>query len=417
MSEGEETYGERAAARLAAIAACSEPGEGVTRLPWTAEHRRALEHVRAWMDEAGLEAALDPAGTLVGRSAGDPTRPVLMLGSHQDSVRQGGAFDGIMGVALACLAVRRLKARHADLPVSLEVVAFADEEGVRFPSALIGPRALAGTLAPETLSLKDRTGVAMDAAMTTFGLDPSAMATVARQPAGMAGYLEVHIEQGPVLERAGLPVGVVTAICGISRHAVTVVGETGHAGTVPMEGRRDALSAAADFIAVVTRAARQKADLRATFGELSLRPNVVNAIPGRVALTLEIRAPEDTARTAFEAEVASLALGLAFEHRVSIETERTYAQPAVTCDSALRGHLERACADIGLAPLPLPSGATHDASAMADLCPVAMLFVRCRGGVSHRPDEHASAEDMGVAVDVLVRAIERVAMEADQHTA
>ncbi len=396
-------------ARLAELARLSETDRGVTRLPWTEQHRATLDRLSEWMEEAGLTTRLDPAGTLIGRAPGPEDRPVLFLGSHQDSVREGGAYDGIMGVVLAIEAARALRVDHADLPVALEVLAFADEEGVRFPTALLGPRALAGTFDTAALELADRDGTSMAEAMRGFGLDPEGIPGLARDPATVAGYLECHIEQGPVLEREDRAAGIVTAICGISRSTIEIEGETGHAGTVPMAGRRDALVAAARSIDRIDRAAQERNSLRATVGRIDVAPGVVNAIPARATLTLEIRSPDDPAREDFETHAAELVEATASETGCAVKASRTYDQPAVTCDSTLQDHMAGAMADLGLPPFHLPSGATHDASAMADLCPVAMLFLRCRGGISHHPDEAAAAADMALGAEILAMTVRRVA--------
>ncbi|APX88533.1 Zn-dependent hydrolase [Brevirhabdus pacifica] len=402
-------YGKLAEARLSEIAGMSATGPGVTRLPWTAEHRRAIGHITSWMQDAGLDVSLDAAGTLIGRTPGMAGRPALLLGSHQDSVRSGGRFDGIMGVAVACLAVRRLADEGVQLPFAVEVLAFADEEGVRFPTALIGPRALAGSFDPTVLEMRDAEGVSMGQAMEGFGLDPGQIPALARRQQDVVGYLEAHIEQGPVLEAADRSLGVVTAICGISRHSVTFEGETGHAGTVPMEGRRDALVAAARFIAAVSDAAAGLEECRATVGKIEAKPGVVNAIPSRVDLTLELRAPTDDMRLAFHAKAQRLGDEIAAESGVSVTLSQTYEQPAVACAPGIKAALTKGMTASQLPLTSLPSGATHDASAMADLCPVGMLFVRCKGGISHRPDEHASAVDMGDAIRVLAETIKVLA--------
>jgi allantoate deiminase len=398
-------WGAEAERRLTEIAACSETTDGVTRLPFTPEHAAANVLIRRWMEQAGLSVHLDAAGTLVGRKAGPEGAPTLLIGSHQDSVRNGGRYDGIMGVVLACLALERLQAEGVALPFGTEVLAFADEEGVRFPTALMGPRALAGTLDPEIFDLTDRAGNRLGAALEAFGGDAEAALTLARDPTRTWGFLEVHIEQGPVLEEENLALGVVTGICGIERNRVRFTGETGHAGTVPMQGRRDALVAASRFVARVHDAACAQPDLRATVGTQEVHPDVVNAIPESVDLTLEVRAPDDADRARFADTARAEGEGLAAAAGLTFEMDRTYAQPAVPCDAPLRGALAKAVtARAGSARL-LPSGATHDTSAMADLCPVAMLFLRCRDGASHSPREFASAADMGLAVEVLAEAL------------
>ncbi|PFG62973.1 allantoate deiminase [Thioclava sp. ES.031] len=394
-----------ASERLSAIAKASEPGPGVTRLPFGPEHEAALDLISEWMRRAGCSVSLDSAGTLIGRREGPPGAPTLLIGSHQDSVREGGAFDGIMGVALGCLALEALGAQ--ELPFAVEVLAFADEEGVRFPTALIGPRALAGTLDPKVFEMTDRAGERLGEALRAFGGDPEKATMLARNPDEIAGYLELHIEQGPVLEAADAPLGVVTAISGIERHRVTVTGEAGHAGTVPMEMRHDALLSASDLVRGVHDMARDHG-IRATVGQLTVSPNVVNAIPARVDLTIEIRAAEDAARDAVGAALGELCAGIAVETLTEIEIEKTYSQPAQACDPDLRARLAAAVeAATGAPAIELPSGATHDASAMADLCPIAMLFVRCKGGVSHNPAEEANGADMGAAVSALAEFLRR----------
>jgi allantoate deiminase len=273
----------------------------------------------------------------------------------------------------------------------------------------MGPRALAGRLDPSVLEMTDAEGMSLRAALAGFGGDPAALSGLARDPGAVLGYVELHIEQGPVLERAGVPLGVVTGICGIERNSLRFLGETGHAGTVPMAGRRDALVAAAGLVAAVPRLAEDFPGLRATVGTLRLSPDVVNAIPSQVDLVLEIRAENDADRVRFAALARAEAGRRAAAAGVSMTFETTYSQPAVACDPGLAGALERAAEACGHAAPRLPSGATHDASAMADLCPVAMLFLRCRGGVSHRPEEHATATDMGAAVEVLARMLAELA--------
>lgn len=394
-------WGQYAQDRLSDIAKSSVDEIGVTRFPFTPEHKAALGVIQSWMAQAGLQVHMDAAGTLIGRKQGPNGAPVLLIGSHQDSVRNGGRYDGIMGVVLGCLALEKLKAEAVELPFSVEILAFADEEGVRFPTALMGPRALAGTFDPAVLDMKDNDGVSLRRALADFGGDPDAVSSLARDPSKTAGYLEIHIEQGPVLEAADAALGIVTGICGIERNTVTFTGDTGHAGTVPMDSRRDALVAASDFISAIHDAAMKIPDLRATVGALSLHPNVVNAIPSKVELTLEIRALDDTVRDKFARSARSVGDRISEFRRVGFSMERTYKQPAVPCDINMIGELEAAVAAIGHTAPRLPSGATHDASAMADLCRTSLLFVRCKDGLSHKPEEFATGNDMGAAIHVI----------------
>lgn len=400
-------WGAEAARRLARLAECSESGPGVTRLPFTPEHRAALDLLTGWMQDAGLAATLDDAGTLVGRLEGPEGAGTFYLGSHQDSVREGGAYDGIMGVVLPILALEKLRADGVTLPFAVEILAFADEEGVRFPTALIGSRALAGAFDPAVLDMADADGTTLRAALTGFGLDPERIAELQRPRQAALGYLEAHIEQGPVLESEGEALGAVTAICGIERHQITVTGETGHAGTLPMQGRRDALVGAAALVEEVNRLAHATPELRGTVGALTVQPNVVNAVPRRVDLTAEFRAPDDATREAAGAALHRFAATRAAELGLQIDISRSYAQPAQPCDPALSDTLRAAIAATGGAGRALPSGATHDASAMADLCPVAMLFLRCRDGISHSPAEHAAPEDLGRGIAAIAAFLAR----------
>ncbi len=395
------TLGEIAQTRLSEIASCSATGAGVTRLPFTPEHRLALNHIRHWMTAAGLEVHMDAAATLVGRLEGPVGSKTLLIGSHQDSVPNGGRYDGIMGVLLPCLALEKLHSDGETLPFSVEILAFADEEGVRFPTALLGPRALAGTYDNSVLDLADQDGVTLRAAITEFGEDPPQLDRLARNPADILGYLETHIEQGPVLETHDAPLGVVTGICGIERNNVRFVGRTGHAGTVPMADRRDALVAASRLIASVADTAKATNTVRATVGAISVQPNAVNAIPETADFPLEVRSISDEARQDFTDQIRVLGAQIARDSGLAFEMEQTYVQPAVACDIDLSETLAGAVQHAGFPLITLPSGATHDASAMSDLCPIAMLFVRCKHGLSHRPDEHANAADMNAAVDAI----------------
>lgn len=394
-------WGRRAANRLGEMAKISAAGPGVTRLPFTREHKMAVALLTKWMKEAGLNVHLDEAGTLVGRHQGQPDAGTFYMGSHQDSIREGGAYDGIMGVVLSILTMERLKKNGVLPSFSVEVLAFADEEGVRWPTALIGSRAIAGTYDPSILNMKDRDGVTLREAIETFGLKPDRIGALKRSKDKALGFLETHIEQGPVLEERDIPLGIVTAICGIERHLMIVTGETGHAGTLPMASRRDALVGAASLVTEINRLANSTQDLRATVGQMNVFPNIVNAIPSEVHFTVELRSPDDEIRSAAGRHLHIWVEKAMSEAGLHLSAECTYRQPAQPCDARLSAQLAQAIPDIAKDRLRLPSGATHDASAMADLCPVAMLFVRCREGLSHSPREFAAARDLGHAIDTL----------------
>lgn len=401
----EPDWGAMAQDWLARLARCSEPGPGVTRLPFTPEHRAALAVLTDLMQQADLSVSLDAAGTLIGRLEGPIGAPTLLMGSHQDSVREGGAYDGIMGVVLPVLALMKLRVDGIRLPFAVEVLAFADEEGVRFPTALMGPRALAGRFDMAALDLCDREGITLRAAMEGFGLAPDEIPGLKRDPARVMGWIETHLEQGPVLEQAGEALGIVTAICGIERHSITLTGQAAHAGTVPMHLRRDALTGAAELALAAEDLARATPDLLAVVGALQIRPGVVNAVPGEAVMTLEIRSPSDRAREIAGAELTDRARQIAQQRGLSLSITRSYAQSATRCAPDILNRLSQAVSDGGQDAVHLPSGATHDASAMADLCPIGMLFTDCKDGISHHPDEYVSPQSMTSAVHALARVI------------
>lgn len=401
----EPDWGAMAQDWLARLARCSEPGPGVTRLPFTPEHRAALAVLTDLMQQADLSVSLDAAGTLIGRLEGPIGAPTLLMGSHQDSVREGGAYDGIMGVVLPVLALMKLRADGIRLPFAVEVLAFADEEGVRFPTALMGPRALAGRFDMAALDLYDREGITLRDAMEGFGLAPDEIPDLKRDPARVMGWIETHLEQGPVLEQAGKALGIVTAICGIERHSITLTGQAAHAGTVPMHLRRDALTGAAELALAAEDLARATPDLLAVVGALQIRPGVVNAVPGEAVMTLEIRSPSDRAREIAGAELTDRARQIAQQRGLSLSITRSYAQSATRCAPDILNRLSQAVSDGGQDAVHLPSGATHDASAMADLCPIGMLFTDCKDGISHHPDEYVSPQSMTSAVHALARVI------------
>ena len=385
--------------RLEKIAQFSEGGPGVTRGPFTNEHRRAKELISMWMRQAGLDVHIDAAGTLIGRKAGAPGGKTLLIGSHQDTIRQGGKYDGMFGIALPILVLESL--REQTLLYSVEVLAFADEEGVRFPTALMGPRVLAGTFDEADLQKTDKDGVSLAAALSGHGGDPNGLAVAQRKPSDLIGYLELHIEQGPVLESLGLPVGIVTAICGIERWTVELTGQAAHAGTTPMDLRRDAFAGAAEVALEVETYCRDVEGLVGIVASIALLPNVPNAIPGKATFSIELRASEDSIREAAAAVLTSKVAAISARRGLGCQLTKTYAQKAVPCDPWLRDTLAQTLTQCGFRPHPLMSGATHDASAMADLCPVAMLFTRCRDGLSHHPDEAILTEDAQASAECL----------------
>ena len=385
--------------RLETLARCSAGGNGVTRLPFTLQHSQALEILGDWMERAGLEVTLDAAGTLIGRKEGTNTSRTLLLGSHQDSVPQGGRYDGILGIVLPLVVLEGLK--DNTLPYSVELLGFADEEGVRFPTALMGPRALAGTFDQKLLDIRDDDGITLGEAMSSFDLKPDSIPSLKRCAKDILGYIETHIEQGPALQHKDVPIGVVTAICGIERWQVSIFGRAAHAGTTPMELRRDALAAAAEVVLEVEHFALQTDGLVGVVGQLVVVPNAVNAVPGEARFQVELRSGDDSTRASAGRFLVGRINEITSRRGLESTMTQTYAQDAVVCDNSLTNALASAAESVGCGAPRIVSGATHDASAMASLTRIAMIFVRCKDGISHNPDESITIEDAETAARVL----------------
>src|SRR3954469_14578513 len=393
--------------RADSLAACTEEPGRLTRRFATPALAAAGDLVLGWMREAGVTARRDAIGNVIGRwePPGGAPAGTLLLGSHLDTVRDAGRYDGMLGVLVALACVERLR----DAPFAVEVYGFADEEGVRYGTAYLGSSIVAGTLEDEALARRDADGVTMADTIAAFGGDPAALAAARRDAADLLGYVEVHIEQGPVLEAEDLPVGVVTGIAGQTRAEVAFTGVAGHAGTVPMALRRDALVAAAGWIVAVEAQAGTTEGLVATVGELRVEPGASNVIPARAALSLDVRHLDDTAREAALAALRDRAEAIAAARGGAAGWAEGQAEPAVACSPALAGELEAAVEAAGVRIARLPSGAGHDAAVMSRLCDVAMLFVRCAGGISHNPAEAVTAGDVAVAIDVTSRLFDRLA--------
>jgi allantoate deiminase len=369
----------------------------------------AQEALAAWMAEVGMEVARDAAGNLVGRYPGEAEGPALIIGSHLDSVRDGGRYDGPLGIMLGVECVAALHAAGRRMAFPIEVYAFGDEEGSRFPAAMLTSRSVAGTLDPAMLETADAEGVTLDEALARLS-PPLALANYASaRHAPALAYLEAHIEQGPLLEAEGLAVGTVTGIAAQRRYAFTVTGQAGHAGTNAMSLRRDALAAAAEMVLAAEAVARVGGDgLVATVGRLEVTPGAANVVPGRVSFTLDVRAGRNVDRDAAAEAILAAFDRIAAARGVGLDGTLMQDLPASPCDAALMDLTDAAIAAQGLPVRRLVSGAGHDAMNMAALCPTAMLFIRCAGGISHNPAESVTDEDCDVALAVMLGFIERL---------
>ena len=402
LSDAELSAGARLMSRLDAFATFTdEPGK-LTRLFLSDAHRRAAAAFIGWCAEAGVKARIDAAGNVVARYEGKQAgAPALMLGSHIDTVRDAGRYDGNYGALAALAVVEQLADGGERLDHAVEIVAFGDEEGVRYRTTLTGSRALAGTYPKEALDQKDAAGVAMGDALRAFGGDPDKASSIRAE--NVAAFVEAHIEQGPVLEAENLPLGVVTAINGATRLEVGVEGMAGHAGATPMTLRRDALAAAADMALAIEKRARGEPDLVGTVGRLEVWPGAANVIPGVARFSIDVRAPSDSQRAAALAEMRASLDAIGKARGVSVTVAVTHEANAFVCDSRIVAGFKRTVEGLGFPPRLLPSGAGHDAMAMGQLCPAGMLFVRCKGGISHNPLESITREDCAFGLAALTR--------------
>ncbi|MCE9531000.1 MAG: allantoate amidohydrolase [Planctomycetes bacterium] len=387
------------------LAGFSEEAGRLTRTFLSPPMRGVHACLSEWMAEAGLDVRIDAVGNLIGRKPGRRPNPkVFVTGSHVDTVPNAGKYDGILGVLLGLAALRELSDRtfaHA-----VDLIAFSEEEGIRFSTSYLSSRAVCGTFDFNWLERKDAAGIALAQALRDYGLDPAAIPAAAYPPGMVAGYLEIHIEQGPILESLGLPLGIVDAIIGQSRLAIQFTGQAGHAGTQPMELRRDALAAAAEFVVRVERTARETPGLRATVGSLIVEPGAVNVVPGKVRLTLDVRHAQDAIRHKTVADLVEVATVLGRDRQLGIDLSPSMDQAAVPSDPELTNRLANAVRAAGQAEKRMVSGAGHDAATMASICPMTMLFLRSPGGISHHPREAVLAEDVKVALDVMIRFLE-----------
>ncbi|MGN8048804.1 allantoate amidohydrolase [Curtobacterium sp. 22159] len=399
----------RIAGRCDELARISSMPDGIRRVYLSSEHARANDLAARWMTDAGLRVRQDAAGNLRGRTAGDDTRPVLLLGSHLDTVVDAGRYDGIVGVLMGIAIVEMLGDRVHDLPVTIEVIAFSDEEGTRFGKALMGSSAVAGVWDDAWWELVDEDGVTLRDAFTAFGLDPARVHEAAVDPATLVGYLEAHIEQGPYLERADQALGVVTSIAAARRFTVDVVGEARHAGGTPYEMRHDALLGAAEAALAVERICIAERHV-GTVGTMHVEPGAVNVVPGHARFSVDLRGEFDDGRDRVWDEITSAFDAIAGRRGLRVSVSEVHRAPAVFCAPRLTDAVRSGIATTGEGqPMELFSRAGHDAMSLGLVTDVAMLFLRNPGGISHHPDEFVSTDDVALGLDALLAAVLDVA--------
>jgi allantoate deiminase len=399
------------------LATLSEDGGATTRTFLSKPMREVHTALAAWMSRAGMAVRIDAIGNLRGvYPAGERTAaaavaaPRVFIGSHLDTVPNAGAFDGVLGVVMGVALLEMLGGRR--FPFGLEVVGFSDEEGVRFGTPFLGSRVLAGTFEADLLDRTDRNGRSLREAIGDFGLEPGRIPD-AQAPANALGYLEFHIEQGPVLDNLNLPLAVVDVISGQSRADVEFVGMASHAGTTPMKMRKDALAGAAAWIGEVEREAITTSGLVATVGRIEVEPRAVNVVPGRCLMSLDIRHPADRMRLSAVERLAKAADDIASSRGLTVGWERRLDQASVAMDPSMAAMLDRAIERAGFPAHRMSSGAGHDAMILAGRMPAGMLFLRCAEGISHHPAESVREEDVAVALEAGLTFLDELAAGHD----
>lgn len=390
--------------RARELAQWTELPEGLMCTYFSEAHKAAAAQLRDWMTAAGMETEIDPVGNVIGRYAGEnPGAKTLIIGSHYDTVANAGQFDGRLGILTAIAVVEHLHRMRRKLPFHIDVMAFSEEEGVRFSAPYLGSGAIAGHFDESALARRDANDISLASVLRKEGVGLETIQKLARRPETLRGYLEVHIEQGPVLLQKDLPVGIVTSITGSARYRVSVQGAAGHAGTVPMPLRRDAAAAAAEIVLAVERRCRASANLVGTVGQLTVPNGVINVIPGNCELSLDIRSVDDGTRSAATHDIMAAIEEIAGRRRVTASIKELARHRATPCAPAMQSAFAEAIMKAGIAPFYLPSGAGHDAEQFAGVTDIGMLFVRCgNGGISHSPLETVTAADADVGARVLL---------------
>jgi N-carbamoyl-L-amino-acid hydrolase len=400
-------FGARILALADSLAEISESPDALTVTYLTPAHRAVAARLRAWMQAAGMSVEMDAVGNLIGRTAAaDPKAKTLIVASHYDTVVNAGKYDGRLGLLTPLVVMEHLQRSGQKLPFHLELIAFSEEEGQRFPAAFIGSSAMTGKFDRALLDTRDAAGRCLRDVMREAGFDPDRIPTRSRPPEELLGYIEVHIEQGPVLLNEGLPVGVVTSIAGPVRYEVSVQGTASHAGTTPMRLRHDAAAAAAELVLYVEKRCSAVPALVGTVGMLRVPDGTINIIPGRCELSLDIRAADDAVRDAAVADILAEIDRIATRRGVSIEAKEILRLASVPCAARMQELLSDAIARAGVTPFKLASGAGHDAMMFDGITDIGMLFVRCgNGGISHNPRETITAEDADLGARILLDVI------------
>ncbi|MCG7335006.1 Zn-dependent hydrolase [Sporosarcina sp. ACRSM] len=385
---------------------------GITRFSFTEEEKKAKALVASYMEEAGMTVREDAVGNLIGRKEGQrKDAPAVLIGSHIDTVPDGGRFDGALGVIAGIEVAQTLHEQQIQHDHPIEVYAFTDEEGSRFGFGMVGSRGLAGILTSEELQHRDANGVSIAEAMKEAGFDPEQYKDAAKEPATVKGYVELHIEQGRVLEQRGLAAGIVSGIAGPHWMKWTIAGEAGHAGATPMAIRKDPLMAAAEMMQFIEAEAKKYPNAVTTIGQISVKPGGVNVIPAEVEFTLDLRDIDEKTRDQVEASITAHAQEVSRKRAVELRLETMQRVEPVPCSESIQNVIQKAFNKVDVEPFQLPSGAGHDGMQFKDYCPIGMIFIRSKDGISHNPAEWSSIEDCGKGTEILYETVLALAIE------
>jgi hydantoinase/carbamoylase family amidase len=415
MQAGNNTFGPRIMALADHLARWSEQEGALTVTYFSDAHRQVAAELGVLLGAAGMHVRTDAIGNVIGRyESANPNAKTLLLGSHYDTVRNGGKYDGRLGIITPLALIEHLNRTKQRLPFNIELCCFAEEEGVRFPIGYLGSQVIAGKFNAQNLDTTDDNGIPLRKVLEDAGVDLNSIASLVRKAGDLIGYVELHIEQGPSLLNANVPVAVVTDIAGAVRHRVVIEGEAGHAGTVAMKFRHDAGAAAAEMILAIEKRCNGAPSLVGTVGQLLVPNGAMNVIPGRCEFSTDIRASTNEVRDAAVMDVLSSFNQIARSRGVKVEAEEVLRMSAIPLWPYFQDRLVAAAERLGVKPLLLPSGAGHDAAMMSSLTPSAMMFVRCgNGGVSHSPLEIITEEDADFAARVLFEFLMNLAEEYD----
>lgn len=388
-----------------------EASGGITRFSFTKNERFAKKVVATYMEEAGLIVSEDNVGNLIGTKIGnEPQAPSILIGSHIDTVKHGGKFDGALGVLAGIEVLQTMKERRIEPKHTIEVIAFSDEEGSRFNFGMIGSRALTGKLDQRDLERKDQDGISIFEALKNEGLEPTKISEIKRDKNSIKCYLELHIEQGKVLESNQLPVGIVSGIAGPLWLKWNLVGESGHAGATPMEMRKDPLQVFAKITNKIEELAKSYPDTVATIGKVNVKPGGINIIPEEVEFTLDLRSIDKKIRNEVEKSIISYGEKLCKKHHITMQTSTLQRMDPVPCSMEIQQLIEESCREHQISTMTLPSGAGHDAIQFNNVCPIGMIFVRSKDGISHNPKEYSSKEDCAIGTNILYSVILKLAI-------